>query len=211
MPEGLKTPTGEKVDLDQEFAQAMAAPESDEPLAPAPPKKDPDAPYGFRADGKPRVRPVGKTSHDKPRIAKTAQAPSVSPQAVAKQRTEGVKGVIQMVSVAPLMMAQRAKPDSPQQIAWMADTLTLTSNADAIAQAVTDTASVSPAFASVVDKLTNVGPYGALITVGLTVGAQLMANHGIGIGKALGGKDPNEIVAMAQAEQEKAPDEGSSS
>jgi hypothetical protein len=105
-------------------------------------------------------------------------------------------------------MAQRAK-DAEHAKPWMADALTLTGNADQIAKAVTDTCDVSSSFAAMVDKVTNAGPYAALITVGISVGAQLAANHGMAIGKALGGKDPDEVIASAQESiPEKAPDAG---
>lgn len=57
MPEGLQTSDGTQIPVDQaeaDFARAMAAPEPDaKPDYPGPKKRDPDAPHGRDADGKP--------------------------------------------------------------------------------------------------------------------------------------------------------------
>ncbi len=66
MPEGLTTADGVAIDLDaaeQAFHRAMAAPEPDEPEAPAPPKRapaDPEAPFGRKVDGTPKRAPGGR-------------------------------------------------------------------------------------------------------------------------------------------------------
>lgn len=81
MPEGLMTADGATVSVppvEQEFAelqaaQARAADEQAEHAAP--PKKDPEAPYGRTADGKPKKGPGGRPpkkkapAADQPRVA----------------------------------------------------------------------------------------------------------------------------------------------
>jgi hypothetical protein len=49
------------------------------------------------------------------------------------------------------------------------------------------------------------GPYAALASVGLGVAGQLAANHGSPLGKMLGGKHPEELIA--EFEKSETPDE----
>jgi hypothetical protein len=203
--EALKTPTGDIIALEDAnvaFARAMAAPEPDEPAPPSPPRKDAEAPYGRRADGTPKKGPGGrpaKDRHDKPRTGPQQHSPAktpVDPAAVKALRVEGVKGLVQVVGVVPLMMHQRTGNK-----AWLADTIALSGSAEPLANAVADTCEVNPAFAAAVDKLSNAGPYAALITVGVSVAAQLAANHGMTFGKALGAKDPEDLISEALAQE----------
>jgi hypothetical protein len=207
--EGLKTPAGDEVDLDGAFARAMAAPEPDEPAPPAPPRKDPDAPYGRKVDGTPKKRPGGRPArdrHDRPRTGPqqpSAPKTALDPAAVKALRVEGVKGLVQVVGVFPLMMHQRTGDK-----AWLADTITLSANAEPLANAVADTCDVNPAFAAAVDKLANAGPYAALVTVSVSIAAQLAANHGMTFGKALGAKDPEDLISEALAQEGPKVDDG---
>lgn len=208
MPEGLQTASGEVVDLDHEFALAMATPEPGEPVAPSPPRKvtDPDAPYGRTKDGTPKRAPGGrppKSAYDNPRVTKSPLPPAdakqakADPAALRKQRAEGVQGVVQIAAAGTLMLHQRTGKDS-----WKADTLTLTTYAEPLGQAVADTCESNSSFAALVDKVTSAGPYAALVSVGIGLGAQLMANHGMGIGRALGAADPADVIAQFEREQE---------
>lgn len=76
--ETLSTADGRPIDLDQteqQFAAAMAAPRSDEPEAPAPPRRDPtdpEAPYGRKVDGTPKKAPGGRPP--KPRMIEGAKS-----------------------------------------------------------------------------------------------------------------------------------------
>ncbi len=80
MPEGLSTVDGraidlENVDVDRQFAAAMAAPPADDPEAPAPPDVppfDPDAPFGRKIDGTPKTRPGGRPPKERPRTTTAA-------------------------------------------------------------------------------------------------------------------------------------------
>lgn len=193
MPEGLKTASGEAVDLDGEFARAMAAPEPDEPVAAAPPRKDPEAPYGRKADGSPKAGPGGRPAKaPKPRVAKAPNEAKAAPPGpeLEKQRTEGIKGAVQVGSMVTLLMYQRT-----EDRAFLADTITLNSYAEPLSDAVMQTCAVSPGFAKLVDAVTQVGPYAALATVGISLAAQVAANHGVAAGKMLGASDPADIIA----------------
>ena len=91
MAEGLATADGQAIDLDaaeQDFHRAMAAPEPDEPEAPAPPKRtvDPDAPYGRKVDGTPKKAPGGRPA--RPRVTESKPVVAEAKPAKAKTVTE---------------------------------------------------------------------------------------------------------------------------
>lgn len=82
MAEGLATAGGEAIDLDpseRAFERALAAPEPDEPEAPAPPKlvADPEAPFGRTKGGEPKRGPGGRP----PRARVTDTPPPAAPAA----------------------------------------------------------------------------------------------------------------------------------
>ena len=80
----LKDSTGAVIDVpagEAEFHKAMAAPEMGAPPVaeiPAPPKVDPEAPYGRKVDGTPKGGPGGRPpkNADKPRVTTTAAGPA---------------------------------------------------------------------------------------------------------------------------------------
>jgi hypothetical protein len=83
--ETLTTADGAAVQLadgDVQFAAAMAAPRSDDPEAAPPPRIDPDAPYGRKADGSPR-RSAGGRRAVKPRLTDAAEPAAPRPQAAS--------------------------------------------------------------------------------------------------------------------------------
>lgn len=199
MPEGLQTPDGKSVDLDHEFAAAMAAPESDEPLAPAPPKVEKDAPFGRKADGSPRQRPAGpgrgrKTTRNTdskppaPAPKKTAE----TPQAASERRTQGVQGLMQVGAGLALAVGKGRNSD-----AFKADAYVLASNAEPLAEACASVAADNAQFAAAIDKITQVGPYGALIAVAVPMVTQLMRNHRPSA-KLPGTKDPRDLIAALE-------------
>lgn len=198
MPETLTMPDGTPVDLpeaERDFHAAMAAPASDEPEHPAPPKVDQDA--------KPKRSP---TKSSKPRTTKQApkakQAAAETPQAIAERRTDGVKGAVQIGAMVTAGLHMRTGEKS-----WLADTYTITDAAEPLADAVVQTCVISPAFARAIDKVTEVGPYAALATVGLQLVVQLASNHEVGMARAMGGKSADEVIAAHQ-DDEVSPDAG---
>jgi len=200
MAEGLQTPDGQKVEVtEQDFARAMAAPEPDEPVAAAPPRKDPLAPYGLTKDGQPKRGPGGRPArYDAPRAAKAAPATAgaESPQAAAKRRSDGVKGFVQSAATGTAFVYTLT-----QDTAFYADSITLTSFAEPLAEACAQTAAVSPGFAKLIDKIAKVGPYGALTTVVLGLSAQLAANHGVRL-PLPGVMAPADLIAAFERQNE---------
>jgi hypothetical protein len=195
----MSTPTleidGNPVDVleaERAFHASMAAPEPNEPVAPAPPRVDQEAPYGRKADGTPRQRAAGPGRGKKTRTTATGTGKPKSETAaeVELRRREGVKGIVQIVSAGTTVLYMRSEDK-----AWYADTITLTNTADPMASAVVETCNANPKFAAIVDKVTAAGPYAALFSVTLGMAAQLAANHGIGLGKALGAQDPADVIA----------------
>jgi len=104
------------------------------------------------------------------------------------------------MGAATCLVMDSRTPD--KVIAWRADAVTLAANADALADACVETAKHSASFAAALDKVTQVGPYAALVSVTLGLGAQLARNHGVKAGEMLGAKPPEEILAALEAEDE---------
>jgi hypothetical protein len=63
-----------------------------------------------------------------------------------------------------------------------------------------ETAKHNASFAKVLDKVTQAGPYAALVSVTLGLGAQIARNHGVKMGEALGAKAPEDVLAQLDAE-----------
>ncbi|MCW2903109.1 MAG: hypothetical protein JWO67_5374 [Streptosporangiaceae bacterium] len=101
MAEGLATADGERIDIDtveQEFARAMAAPLGTDPEAPSPPDVglvDPEAPYGYTVDGRPKKGPGGRPPRDKARTTNAPKALSGS-----QKPSDGPKGKTQPATAA---------------------------------------------------------------------------------------------------------------
>jgi hypothetical protein len=197
MPE-LKTPDGTPVDLDQSeraFAVAMAAPSTD---VPAPPKMT-DAQHAevdaAKATPKRRGRPP---KSDRARMEPGKANPVKTDPALDKTRREGIQGLVQIGATVCLVLDQRT-PDT--NIAFKADAVTLASNAEAIGNAVAETAKANDQFASVVDKITAAGPYAALVGVAFSVGGQLARNHGVKAAEMLGASPPEQLIAGLESNE----------
>jgi hypothetical protein len=210
MPEGLTTPDGTPVTApsaeatEQAFARAMSTEPRDAPGTvpesgpPGPPRRDPDAPFGRTKTGEPKKGPGGRpTQHDKPRVA---AAPEVANSATSAERrktwVDGITGFAQIGAAGCLMVHQRTN-----DIAWKADALTIANTAPALAEAIADVAAQSDQLGRLLDKICSVGPYGALITVGIGLSAQLAANHGVKQATALGALPPQDLIKAFEAEE----------
>jgi hypothetical protein len=200
MAEGITTPDGRPLDLDREFAAAMAAPEPDEPMAPAPPRVDPEAPFGYKADGTPRQRPAGpgrgrKSPQNTNKATPTSQPKPTteSPEKAAQRRTEGVQGLMQIGAGLALAVGKAKKND-----AFKADAFVLASNAEPLAEACASVAADNVPFANALDKVTQVGPYGALMAVAIPMLTQLVRNHKPSTNLP-GTKDPKELAAALES------------
>lgn len=164
MPE-LKTPDGKSVDLDAVKAEANsafdAAMNTDHPEPAAPPKVE----RVPKADTRPRTR-TKPAKDDKPRTGPKTAALS------SEQRAQGVKGLAQVGAAIALMFGKATKND-----AFQADAVTIASSADEMADACVQVAMADAAFAARLDRICNVGPYGALIAVGVGIVSQITRNH----------------------------------
>jgi hypothetical protein len=205
MTEALKTADGKPVDLDtseRQFHAAMAAPAADEPIAPAPPKVDHDAPHGRKQDGTPRKRAPGP---GRPRTAKPAPGKATtpeSPQAVSQRRTDGVESLVNVGAAVCLGVSTRLGD------AYKADALVLSSAAKPLALACGEVAEQDPRFAKILDRITASGPYAALAATAVPIVAQLAMNHGVKAMAALNAVPPEQLLAQLD---EVVPDAGSES
>jgi len=184
----LMTEDGKAVDVETanlEFARAMAAPAADEPLTSPPPRKA-EAP----AEPKRRGRPPAS---EKARSAKTGATPIAdtrSPEKAAEDRSSGVQGLVQIGAGALLVMGQRSNSEP-----LLCDAVVIAENAAPLGAACAEVAKVNPRFAKALDKILEVGPYGALVTVAFSVGMQVAANHGAVPEGTAGTRTKKEILA----------------
>jgi hypothetical protein len=193
MAEGLQTADGQKVDVppvgdEQGFAETMTGAarvaDGEQPEMPAPPRKDPEAPYGRTKDGKPKRGPGGRPSRDKPRVEKPKAAQS------KRDFTEPLTGVVQLgwTVLAPTAPADAAalKLAGPGMVAaW-----------NQLAQ---ENATVARG----IEWLTSGGSYGAVVVATVPFVLQLMANHGRLPAErvaALGVHDPAQLEAITAAD-----------
>jgi hypothetical protein len=188
----LETADGKPVDVtpvdteavNRQFAAAMA---DDGPDTQAPPKRQPKS-AAPPTDSKPRRTRAPKA--EQPRV--TAQAGTVLDDG---QRAQGVKGWSQIIAGVALMFGKATGKD-----AFKADAVTIASAADELADAAVQVAHLDPKFAVALDKVCAVGPYGALISVGVGVVSQCARNHKPSL-KLPGTVDPAELL-RAQDEAE---------
>lgn len=168
---------------------------------------DPEAPWGRKADGTPRAkpgRPTGtpdKAPRTRTRRRITVAGPKPKQQPRPKKPTTpdyrpGINGILQVVA-APLMVAGLKSP------ALAADAAAIVHHAEDLSNALQETAEQVPGFAAVLERVLQVGPYGALLAAVMPLGMQLAVNHGLlstEIGRALGAADPGDLIASLQPE-----------
>jgi hypothetical protein len=192
MSEGLTTADGTPVDVapvgtDEGFAAVMAAQarNADAEQAPAPPRTDPEAPYGRKADGTPKKAPGRPRKAAEPRV----QAPSAADKGQKpKDYTEALTGVMQLAwgVTAPLAPADAAaiKISTPAMVkAW-----------NGLAQ---ENARVARG----IDWLTSGSAVGAAVMVTVPLVLQLGVNHGVVPHQRLaklGVRDPAELAEVTR-------------
>lgn len=199
MPEGLMTADGAPVAapaIEQEFAELQAAQAAQaDGEAPAPPKKDPEAPYGRKADGSPKKGPGGRPSKapkaDQPRVAmKETRGPKKDYTVELHGLVQTAWGALAAFSPADAGAVKLAGPG-------------LVASWNALAQE-------SSQVARGIEWLISGSVYGAVVMATAPLVMQIMANHGrIDAGRvaALGVQDPavlaemtaQDVQAMAEA------------
>lgn len=183
----LETADGKPVDvtapdpaeINRDFSRSMSDPAPGEQEKP-PPKR--------------RPRPADETDAPKPRRTRTPreqQARTAAPLDTG-QRAAGVKGLVQLGAGLALLMARATGKD-----AFKADAVTIASSADEIAGACVQTAAADARFAAALDKVCSAGPYAALISVAVGVGAQVARNHKPAL-VIPGTVDPAELLAKME-------------
>lgn len=193
MAEGLQTEDGTPIDVppvgkptpEQEWAAAMAAPEPDEPTAPAPPKKDPEAPYGRKADGSPKKGPGGRPPK------KDQQVKAEKPRVQTRKDFTGPLDDLARLGWGVLAVS------SP------ADAAALKVHAPGMVQAWNALAQENAAVARGIEWLTTGSAYGAVVMATVPMVLQVLANHGrldherLG---ALGVHDPAGLAEITAAD-----------
>lgn len=203
MAEEILTADGKPVAIDtdateREFARVMSAPVTDDEKL-APPKR----PVAAAGDAEKPPRKRGRPAKaEQPRVTSAASKAAQDAPGTDAQRAEGVKGFAQ-IGAGLCLMADARTPET--NIAWRADAVTIANAAEPLAAACVEVARSNAAFAAVLDKVTKVGPYGALISVGLGIGAQLARNHGVVAGEMFGAVAPEKLLASL-AENDGSPD-----
>jgi hypothetical protein len=181
-------------ELAGEFAAALAkdagipAP-APGPAMPAPPPK-PEQPETDKTDKKPRGR---RGKDNRPRTAPAA--PDAGAPLSDAQRADGVKALTQIAAAVPLMLAKATGHDS-----WRADAVTIIAGADQLADACAQAAKADARFAAALDRVCSAGPYAALITVTIGIGAQIARNHRPSLA-LLGTVDPGELLATVEQQE----------
>jgi predicted flap endonuclease-1-like 5' DNA nuclease len=198
MPEGLMTAAGESVDLDDServFAAAMAAPSPDSPEFASPPKKDPDAPWGYKADGTAKKAP-GRPRKD---TARVQAGPVPAPAAPSKPKLPG----------KPKDYAEELT--GLVQLSWgllatfsPADAAAVKIHGPGMVKAWNQAAQENAMVAKGIDWLTSGGVWGAVVMATAPFALQVAANHGAKV-PALGGMGmatPDQLAEMTRADLE---------
>lgn len=160
----------------------MTMPTTDEPK---PPAAEETAPRGRRADGAPRRKPgPRKGSPQRGGRARKPAAPDYRP---------GILGMFQLVAL-------------PLSFTAPVDAASVSLHAPAIAEAINELAKERPEVAAALDRVLQVGPYGALIAAVLPLGVQLAHNHGLlpeSAAVQLGAHPRREILASLGIDEER--------
>lgn len=152
-----------------------------------------DAPWGLKPDGTPYKRDPAIYAN---RGKKAARKPAKGRRkATGPDYTSDVAGVLQLTTI-PLVMAGTRKPE------FMADAYVIGKGIPEVADAVNDLAQSDPRIEAIVQRLTKVGPYGALIATVMPIAIQVAVNHRAVPPGFMGTADPADILAVAAAEGE---------
>lgn len=99
------------------------------------------------------------------------------------KRKKRFKSISDLIKMAMVPLISKAALDEKQlgegQISpWALDVQTVATHKDQLIEAVVDLAEEYPIVGRLIDQMGIAGPLGALVTVGITIGAQIAENHG---------------------------------
>jgi hypothetical protein len=178
--EGLRTPEGEAIDVQQAFASAMveqANTANEEPLHEPPPKKDPSPPARKRRTGRP-------SKADQPRVTNKVGSVSSKP----KDYTQQLTGIVQL-SWGVLAATNPA------------DAAAVKMHGPGIVQSVNQLAQENSTVAKGIEFLTTGSAIGAVVFAVMPLVAQIAANHGrVNPDRltALGVQDPEKLAEVTR-------------
>jgi hypothetical protein len=156
----------------------------------APPADDP-APWGYKADGTPYQRdPAIYAARSQRAGRKRSGSKSSGSKAKAKGPAyeDDVLGLIQLVAAPVFVLGTRND-------VFLADAAAINQQAPEIARAVGDLAEKNERVARVLEKLAEVGPYGALLAAVAPLAFQVATNHGLLPPGVVGTVDPVSLAA----------------
>ncbi len=157
-----------EMDVDRDLAARFDEPaDTEKPIG----NESQDAPWGLKADGKPRAKPGRKPSGSSTTARRTGGTRSRTRKNEVNYRP-AVAGLLQMVAF-PLTMAGTAKPE------FALDGAAIVIHSPAIADALHEIAVNNPEVARVLEQLMAVGPYCALIGAVIPLVVQIFSNHQI--------------------------------
>jgi hypothetical protein len=153
---------------------------------------DSDAPYGRFANGKPRKSPAGKyTERSAPAPGKKRSAPAKTSKAKGPDYKAMSLGLVQLPA-SMLFMAGQARGNQP----LTADAAALLLHGDALADGIAGLAEQDVRVARLLEKISAVGPYSALITPALAITLQMATNHKrVPVG-TMGTVSPDELISQ---------------
>lgn len=196
MAEGITLATGEDLDLPiPKPAEPDSAPSSMDPPRREP--KDPEAPYGRKLNGEPKKAAGGRPAkEDRPRVTTAPSGGTTAPAEKVKGWTEGLTGIGQLIAGGCLMGYQATGSK-----ALAADAVAVSRSAPVLSAAVADLGATDPRIGKILDKICTVGPYGALITAVVGLGAQIAVNHGAIQPGLMGTAAADDLIASASGDK----------
>jgi hypothetical protein len=119
-------------------------------------------------------------------------------QAAARERTDRVAAVVDAIGLVQIPLAATAAVEQrrigPNEVgSFTLDIVAIESHKVPLAEAVTDLADSYPVLGSVLDKLAKATPFGALLSVAVSLGVQIAENHRV-LPSHLRGLSPNLVA-----------------
>lgn len=134
---------------------------------------------------RPKAPPVGRQQSS--RGAKADGTPTAADLAgrsevMQRERADRITAVTEVIGITQIPLAALATAEQrrlgPGEVgAFTLDIVTIDAHKPALAGAIVDLAESYPVLGSVLDRLAKATPFGALLTVAISLGAQLAENH----------------------------------